>query len=237
MTRNTTTSTTRRAAVGLIALGLLLSGCAAGSAAEVPTPTATATPAPDPKEIAADLAATFPTEAEWLENYLGGKYCVAITAGPSSCGGEEWPRPGVYSNGVNLREGVTSVTAQAVILAVDEFESDEAAQNSVDEAEAADLLFTGDFDLPMEGNSVGSRGTGTLVDFERAGWAGYRMSQVSVNTGPGGVAEGAEHSTTAILTTNGSLVFTFRVYYAAPDAAEAEVNGWLDRVFGPVVKD
>jgi hypothetical protein len=233
MTHHTSISTTRRAAVGLIALGLLLSGCASGFPAEVPAPTATATPSPDPKKITADLAATFPTEAEWRENYQGGTYCVAITAGPRSCDGEESPRPSVYSNGVNLREGVTSVTAQAIILAVDEFESDEAAQNVVDEAEAKDVLYTGDFDLPVEGNSAGSRGTGTLVNYERAGWAGYRMSQVSVNTGPGGEVRSAELSTTAILMTNGPLVFNFRVYSAEPGVADAEVNGWLDRVFGP----
>lgn len=240
MTRHTTTSIAgpvRRAAIGLMALGLLLSGCSAGPAAEAPAATATATPAPDPKEVAADLVATFPTEEEWLENYLGGTFCVAVTAGASSCEGEERPRPSAYSNGVNLREGVTTVTAQAVILAVAEFESDDAAQSMVDESEAKDIRFTGDFDLPMEGTSAGSRGTGTLVDYERAGWAGYRMSQVSVNTGAGGAARSAELSTTAILMTNGPLAFTLRVYNASPEAGEAEVNGWLDRVFGPEKTD
>jgi hypothetical protein len=230
---------TRAALAGVLAAGLLLSGCAAGAATEPAASTPTPTPTADPKKITADLVATFPTEAEWLENYKGGTLCVAVTAGPTSCGGDEAPIPGATSSGVTLREGVTAVTAGAVILGVDEWDSAEAAQATVDSSKADDLVFSGDFDVPwdQETKAAGVRGTGTMVDFERSGWSGYRMSQVSVNTDGDGAVRSAETSTTSVQMSNGPLSFTLRVYYAEPGAAEAEVNTWLDRVFGPEETD
>ena len=114
MTRHTTTSTSnlaRRAAIGLMALGLLLSGCAAGSAEKAPAAAPTVTPPADPKEIAADIAATFPTEAEWLETYETGLWCTAEVAGPTTCG-DETAVPGTKSNGFKLREDANGPTAQ-----------------------------------------------------------------------------------------------------------------------------
>lgn len=164
----------------------------------------------------------FPTEAEWLETYDNAVVCSAT--GPDSCDGVETIRPGVFSNGVNLRDGATAVTAQAVVLAVDEWESDEAAQAEVDRAEAEDTLI-------VEGSDVG---TGAVTDYERAGWAGYRMTQVPVETVDGSAAS-VMHLDSSIWMRNGPLVFTFRLYDASaePGVAEAEVNAWLDRVFGP----
>jgi hypothetical protein len=224
MTRHTTTSTTRRAAVGLMALSLLLSGCSAGPRTEssASTPAATATRPADPKEIAADIAATFPTEAEWLETYTDATVCVSAV--PASCGGTQIPRPRAYSNGVNLRDGASTVTAQAVILAVEEWGSDEAAQAEVDRAEADDTLIVAGSDVR----------TGTITDYERAGWGGYRLTQVPVETVDSS-ATSVIHLDSSIRMRNGPLVFTFRLYEASaePGVAEAEAKGWLDRVFGP----
>ena len=246
MTRHTTTSTTgpaRRAAIGLMALGLLLSGCAAGPAAEAPAPSATPTPtppaAPDPHALSTELAATFPTEAEWLENYEIGRHCFAETAGQSSCGGEDWPIPGTMSNGFNLRAGVTDVTARAVMVVVAEWNTPEESATKLEESKAADVLFTGDFDIPFAPatNTAGARGAGTLVDLERDGWTGYRMTQKSVETGSDGslLDDKGETVTNSIVMTNGPLIFTLRVYWASPEpgVADAETDVWLDRVFGP----
>lgn len=244
MTRHTTTSTTgraRRAAIGLMALGLLLSGCAAGPAAEAPTTTATPTPTAvaDPHALSTELAATFPTEAEWLENYEIGRHCFAETAGQSSCGGADWPIPGTMSNGFNLRAGVTDVTAGAVMVVVAEWNSAEESAAQLEESKAADVLFTGDFDIPFvpSTKTAGERGAGTLVDLERDGWTGYRMTQTSVKTGSDGnpLDDEGETVTNSIVMTNGPLIFTLRVYWASPEpgVADAETDGWLDRVFGP----
>lgn len=211
-----------------MALGMLLSGCSAGPAAETSnaTPTVTATPPTDPTRITADLAAMFPTEAEWLESYADATVCSA--SGPATCDGVETTRPGVFSNGVNLRDGASTVTAQAVVLAVDEWESDEAAQAEVDRSEADDTLLVGGADLR----------SGTVTDYERAGWAGYRMTQVPVEAVEGSAAS-VMHLDSSIWMRNGPLVFTFRLYDASaePGVADAEVNAWLDRVFGPEAKD
>lgn len=242
MTRHTTTSTTRlarRAAVGLMALGLLLSGCAAGSAAEAPTSAPTVTPA-DPKEIAAEIAATFPTEAEWLENYATGQWCTAEIPGLNSCGNEVIV-PVTSSSGNGLVDGFTAVTASAVTMNVAEFDSGEVAEEWAGKSRAADILFTGDFDIPanVETNAAGSRGTGTLVDVARDGWAGYRMSQVSEPTRPDGSVQDSATGTISIVMTNGPLRFSLSVYAtsAEPGVADVEVNAWLDRVFGPEAKD
>jgi hypothetical protein len=243
MTRHTesTTAPARRTIVAVLAWGLLLSGCAAGSGTEPAASTPTPTPTAEPHEIMMDLAATFPTEEEWLENYTGARLCVAETPGPPTCDGEDWPEPGAYSNGNNLKDGVTDPTAKAVILAVDERSSEDAAQQQLSESHADDVLFTGDFDIPMneEDRTVGYRGEGTLVDFDRSGWSGYRLTQTSETTGPGGAVQDAATTTTSIVLTDGPLIFTLRVYYAStePDVAEAEVTGWLDRVFGPEETD
>ena len=222
MTRRT--SAARRAAIGLMALSLLLSGCSAGPRTEPAdsTPAATAAPPTDPTAIMANVAAAFPTEAEWLETYGNAVFCSAT--GPDSCDGVETIRPGVFSNGVNLRDGATAVTGQTVVLAVEEWESDEAAQAEVDRAEVEDTLI-------VEGSDVG---TGTVTDYERAGWAGYRLTQVPVETVDGG-ATSVIHLDSSIWMRNGPLVFTFRLYEASaePGVAEAEANAWLDRVFGP----
>lgn len=238
MTSQTITSTTslaRRAAIGLMALGLLLSGCAAGSAEKAPSPAATATPA-DPKEIAADIAATFPTEAEWLENYETGRLCTAEVAGPTNC---EYTMDahGTMSNGFALRDDATGQTAEAVIMQISQHDSEEAAQTQLEEAKARDILFTGDFDIPVndETNSAGFRGAGALADFEREGWIGYRLSQVAEPTRRDGTASDVATATNSIVMTNGPLTLVLRVYYAStePGVADAEVTGWLDRVFGP----
>jgi hypothetical protein len=245
MTRSTSTSTTRlarRTAVGLIALGLLLSGCSAGSATEPtsPAPTATPTPTLEPDAIAAEIAATFPTEAEWLAEYESAKWCTAEIAGLNSCGNDVII-PNTVSNGFNLRDGVTEVTAAAVVLHVAEFASAEEAEKYADESKAADAPYAGNFDIPMnaETNASGARGTGTLVDFGRNGWAGYRMTQVSEATGYDGAAFGPATSTTSITMTDGPLRFSLAVYSASaePGVADAEVAGWLDRVFGPEESD
>jgi len=243
MTRHTSISTTRlarRAAIGLMALSLLLGGCAAGSAEKAPAPAPTATPPADPKEIAAEIAATFPTEAEWLENYETGKLCTAEIAGLTSCGNEVIV-PVTSSQGKDLREGVTAVTAAVVDLNVAEFDTDEVAEEWAGKSKAADILFTGDFDIPAnaETNAAGARGTGTLVDITRDGWAGYRMSQVSEATGFDGSARAAATSTNSVVMTNGPLRFNLSVYFASgePGAGDAETDAWLDRVFGPEEAD
>ncbi|WP_146073336.1 hypothetical protein [Cryobacterium sp. N22] len=223
-----------------MALGLLLSGCSTGPAAEAPTSAPTVTPPADPKEIAADIAATFPTEAEWLENYETGELCTAEIAGLTSCG-QEVIVPVTSSRGKGLREGVTAVTAAVVALNVAEFGTDEVAEEWAGKTKAADILFTGDFDIPAnaETKSAGARGTGTLVDFARDGWAGYRMSQVSEATGFDGSARDPATSTNSIVMTNGPLRFSLSVYFASaePGAGDAETDAWLDRVFGPEETD
>jgi hypothetical protein len=248
MTRNTTTSRgqfARRKAVGLLAVGLLLSGCAAGSVTEpavsVPSATPAPTPTADPHATMLDLAATFPTQAEWLEDYEGGVWCTAEVSGLNSCG-KEWAIPGTLSNGINLRDAATGPTAEAVVLQVSEFASDEVARSSVDAVKADDSVFMGDFDIPADtdtGASTGSRGTGSLVDFERSGWDGYRLSQVSVTTYVDGTSNPTATSTNSIMLSNGPLTFMLRVYAASaePGVADAEVQGWLDRVFGPETSD
>jgi hypothetical protein len=242
MTRHTSRSTTgsgRRAAVGLLALVFLLGGCSSPPVA-VPTATPTPTPTATPAEIAAEIAATFPTEAEWLESYETGELCTAEIAGMTSCGYEVIV-PSTSSSGKGLREGVTAVTAAVVALNVSEFESGEVAEEWAEKSRAADVLFNGEFDIPADTATrvAGSRGTGNLVEFSRADWAGYRMSQVSETTGYDGSASGPATSTDSITLTNGPLRFSLSVYYAsaAPGVADAEVEGWLDRVFGPETSD
>lgn len=226
----------RRVTVGVLALSLLLGGCAAGAgSAESATPSPTPTPTLEPHEIVAQLAATLPTEAELAETYETARYCVADTVGePSSCGGDAWTATGTMSNGFNLREGVTDVTAGAVVLQIVEWDTDEQALTQVADAQALDAVFTGDFDVPPD-TSAGQRGTGTLVDFERAGFSGYRLSQVSEQYGYDGVASSSPRNTQAIMMTDGTLAFTLRVYWASdePGVGDAEVAAWLDRVFGP----
>jgi len=239
MTRHTTSTTgpARRTIVAVLAWGLLLSGCAAGSGTEPAASTPTPTPTAEPHEIMMDLAATFPTEEERLENYTGARLCVAETPGPPTCDSEDWPEPGAYSNGNNLKDGVTDPTAQAVILAIYERETTEAAQEALAESQATDAVFTGDFDIPVneETNAAGERGMGTVVDFERAGWSGYRHTRVSEPTRRDGSATDAMRTTSSIVMTNGQLNFVLRVYYgsAEPGVVDAEADGWLDRVFGP----
>jgi hypothetical protein len=168
MTRNTTTSTgefARGKAVGLLAVALLLSGCAAGSvnsASTSGTPTPTPTPTVEPAELMAEIGATFPTEAEWLEDYESAVWCTAVTAGLNSCG-DEASVPRTVSNGWKVRADVTDVTAAAVVLEVSDLGSAEAAEKFAQEVKASEARFDGDFDIPMnaEENKAGLRGTGT----------------------------------------------------------------------------
>ena len=235
MTRHTTTSATgraRRAAIGLMALGLLVSGCSAGPAVDVPTATATSTPTADPRAVAAAIGATFPTEAEWLENYERGSLCTAESPGLSDCGNNV-SVPGTNSSGLTLREGVTAVTARFVSLSIIDWVSTDAAQASIDGSEAAGMVYAGDFDIPMdlEANTVGERGSGTLVEFERDGWSGYKLSRLSEMTGQNAVSPLS--SNVLIVLTNGQFEFTLRLEQASaePGIADAEVSGWLDRSF------
>jgi hypothetical protein len=228
-----------RLMVGMLALTLLLGGCAADGAAtgvgSAESPTPTTTPTLEPREIAAQIAAALPSEAELAETYETARYCVAETVGePSSCGGEAWTAVGTVANGFNLREGVTDVTAGAVVLQIVEYDTDEQALKQVSDAQALDTVFTGDFDVPPD-TSVGQRGTGTLVDFERDGWSGYHLSEVSEQYGYDGAASSSQRNTQAIMMTDGALAFTLRVYWASaePGVGDAEVAGWLDRVLGP----
>ncbi|MGO4785680.1 hypothetical protein [Cryobacterium sp. W22_MBD10_FK3] len=239
MTRHTSISATglaRRAAIGLMALSLLLSGCSAGPAEKAPAPAPTAAPTSDPKEIAAEIAATFPTEAEWLENYESGELCTAEVPGPTTCGNDV-QIPGTNSHGSDLRAGVTAVTAQWVHLSIVEWDSEETAQELLRAAREKDTVHTGDFDIPMneETREVGLRGSGTLVDFERQGWVGYRSYHRAEMTGSDGAAIAPFSTTTVIQMTHGPLAFSVNVDRASaePGVADAEVNAWLDRVFGP----
>jgi hypothetical protein len=188
----------------------------------------------------AEIGATFPTEAEWLEDYESAVWCTAVAAGMNSCG-DEASVPRTVSNGWKVRADVTDVTAAAVVLEVSDLGSAEAAEKFAQEVKASEARFDGDFDIPMnaEENKAGLRGTGTLVDFDRAGWSGYRMTQTSETTAWEGAVQDAATSTTAIVMTNGPLDFTLRVYAASvePGVADAEVQGWLDRVFGPETSD
>jgi hypothetical protein len=65
------------------------------------------------------------------------------------------------------------------------------------------------------------------------------MTQVSEATGYDGAAFGPATSTTSITMTDGPLRFSLAVYSASaePGVADAEVAGWLDRVFGPEESD
>jgi len=234
-----------RITIGVLALGLVLGGCAAGdgtggiSTGSAESATPTPTPTLEPQEVAAQMAATLPTEAELAETYETARYCVAETVGaPSSCGGEAWTATGTVVNGFTLREGVTDVTAGAVVLQIVEWDTEEQALKQVADAQALDAVFTGDFDVPP-GTYAGQRGAGTLVDFERAGFSGYRLSEVSEQYGYDGIASSALGNTQAIMMTDGTLAFTLRVYWASaePGVGDAEVDAWLDRVFGPEETD
>jgi len=225
-------------AVALLVFGLVLSGCAAGTESAAEAPSATPTTEPDPHEMAADIAATFPTTAEWLKTYANGQWCEAETAGePSSCRGEAWDVPGVYSNGYTLREGVTDVTAGAVVLRISEHPTIEGAQKQLADTQALDAAFTGDFDLAPGRDGtliVGVRGSGTLTDVERDGWTGYRLSEASEYYNTDGSIVQALAGTNAVVMTNGTLSLLLRVYWASPEpgVVDAEMDDWLDRVLG-----
>jgi len=239
MTHHTITSIAgpaRRAVIGLMVLGLLLSGCSAGPAAEAPITTATPAPTADPRTEAAAIAVTFPTEAEWLENYERGSLCTAAVPGPTNCGTDVGV-PGTNSAGSNLRDGVSAVTARLVALSVIEWDSPDAAQASRDGAEAESMKYAGEFDLPMdvEANTTGERGSGALDEFDRDGWSGFELSRLSEMTGQDGVAVNPMRENVLIVLTKGQFEFRLRLELASaePGVADAEVNGWLDRSFGP----
>jgi hypothetical protein len=225
--------------VALLAVSLALSGCAAGNESAAESPTATPTAPPDPHEIAVDIAATFPTTAEWLKTYANGQRCEAKTAGePSNCRGEPWEVPGVYSNGYTLREDVTDVTAGAVVLTISEHPTAEGAQQQLADNQALDAAFAGDFDLApgRDGTLIaGVRGSGTLTDFERNGWTGYRLSEASEYYNTDGSIVQDLAGTNAVMMTNGTLALLLRVYWASPEpgVVDAEMDAWLERVLGP----
>ncbi|MET0954302.1 MAG: hypothetical protein ABWY68_00030 [Cryobacterium sp.] len=244
MTRHTSISLLRRrtgrlVAVAAVTVALALSGCAAGTGPAAEPASPTPTPTLEPHDLAAEISATFPTTAEWLKTYSTGQWCEATTAGePSNCGGEPWDVPGVYSNGYTLRDGVTDVTAGAVVLTISEHPSVEGAEQQLADVKALDSAFNGVFDLApgRDGTLIaGVRGSGTLTDFERAGWSGYRLSEASEYYNTDGSIVQDLAGTNAVVLTNGTLALLVRVYWASPEpgVVDAEMDAWLDRVLGP----
>lgn len=222
----------RRVLVRTITLGTLfgLAGC-------VPSVEPSAAPSATAATVQ-NIGSRFPDAAEWEEHYDSWTYCAIGITEVTEC---EASRPGTlerwFSNGFQLREDTTAVTAGAVVLDVTRFETAEEALADVELIREKEAKYDGEFDLletaTDDGGYIpGARGSGEFIEFQNAQWSGFRLDYVAQQLDTYGIPLGDPTATVTVAATQADLSFVLRLYWVDPAVVDEEADYWLERVFG-----